>query len=118
MIPENSPLEELAATNCIAIEDTSLILKEHLSEFESIANEDDESELWLISSLYAVEVNGYEPKGLITNVSSTNSNNHERSLNCPELQHLARIAVLCNESKLVQEKILGRSKVIPRKGRS
>jgi len=94
LIRKLSALETLGRTTVICSDKTGTLTK----------NEMTVKRVALISSLYAVEGNGYEPKGLITNVSSTHSTINESILDCPELHQLARIAVLCNDSKLVQEK--------------
>lgn len=94
LIRKLSALETLGRTTVICSDKTGTLTK----------NEMTVKRVALINSSYAVEGNGYEPRGLITNVSSNNSTSDDSILDCPELQQLARIAVLCNDSKLVQEK--------------
>lgn len=93
LIRKLSALETLGRTTVICSDKTGTLTK----------NEMTVKRVALINSSFAVEGNGYEPIGQITNVSSSNSSAKESILDCPELQQLARIAVLCNDSKLMQE---------------
>ncbi|MDR3542135.1 MAG: HAD-IC family P-type ATPase [Desulfosporosinus sp.] len=94
LIRKLSALETLGRTTVICSDKTGTLTK----------NEMTVKKVGLISSSYSVEGNGYEPQGLITNVNPTNFPVNENILDSPELLQLAKIAVLCNDSKLVPEK--------------
>jgi len=94
LIRKLSALETLGRTTVICSDKTGTLTK----------NEMTVKRVALISSVYAVEGNGYEPQGSITGVKPINTTGDENILDSPELQQLAKIAVLCNDSKLVQEK--------------
>jgi magnesium-transporting ATPase (P-type) len=94
LIRKLSALETLGRTTVICSDKTGTLTK----------NEMTVKRIALVNSVFAVEGNGYEPIGRISKGSSLYSTSSDSIPDCPELQQLARIAVLCNDSKLVQEK--------------
>ncbi|MDR3584063.1 MAG: HAD-IC family P-type ATPase [Desulfosporosinus sp.] len=106
LIRKLSALETLGRTTVICSDKTGTLTK----------NEMTVKKVALINSAYAVEGNGYEPQGLITGVNSIDPTVDENILDNPELKQLAKIAVLCNDSKLVQEKVAWTIKGDPTEG--